>query len=51
MRLSDMAHLKVFFIDAMAGIGEVADYRNIASKIIDVDGVSVKIATPEALFG
>lgn len=39
-----------FFIDVMAGIAEVADYDNIASTIIDVDGLEIKIATPEALF-
>ena len=39
-----------FYIDVMSGIGEVADYENIASTTINLDGLIVKIATPEALF-
>ena len=39
-----------FFIDIMARIGEIADYDNIESEVVDYNGTSVVIATPEALF-
>ncbi len=39
-----------FYIDVMAGIGEVADYSSIRFEKRDFNGNLVKIATPEALY-
>ncbi len=39
-----------FYIDVMAGIGEVADYNSIRFEKRDFNGNLVKIATPEALY-
>ncbi|KAA3617037.1 MAG: hypothetical protein D8M58_04430 [Calditrichaeota bacterium] len=39
-----------FYIDVMAGIGEVADYDSINFETKVFKGSFVKIATPEALF-
>ena len=39
-----------FYIDIITRLGEVADYGNVASENINVEGVRIKIATAEALY-
>ncbi|MGA1823599.1 MAG: nucleotidyl transferase AbiEii/AbiGii toxin family protein [bacterium] len=40
-----------FYIDVMGRLGEVATYDDIEFQEVEVDRVSVKIATPSALYG
>jgi hypothetical protein len=39
-----------FYIDIMARLGEVATYDNIEYETMTVDGISIRIATPETLY-
>lgn len=58
IELSDLKNYSVlrygapdgFYIDLIARLGEVADYGNVASEKINVEGVRIKVATAEALY-
>lgn len=39
-----------FYIDLITHLGEAADYGNVASEKINVEGVRIKVATAEALY-
>jgi hypothetical protein len=39
-----------YFIDLMSGIGEVFRYDDLEAEIHDVEGVSVRVATPLTLY-
>lgn len=39
-----------FYIDIMARLGEAATYDDLEYEILEMEGVSIKIATPETLF-
>lgn len=39
-----------FYIDIMAHIGEVIDYKDLEYEIIDYQGIKIKIGTPETLY-
>lgn len=39
-----------FHIDIISKIGEIASYKSIDSRIIEIDGIPVRVATEEALF-
>jgi len=40
-----------FYIDLIASLGKVANYGNVASEEINIEGVKIKVATAEALYG
>jgi len=58
IELSDLKNYSVlrygapdgFYIDLITRLGEVADYGNVASEKINVEGVRIKVATAEALY-
>ena len=39
-----------FYIDIMAGIGEVENFDTIESEVIQIEGIDITVATPEALY-
>ena len=39
-----------FYIDIMTRIGEIADFENIAFEEKEIEGLVIKLATPEALY-
>jgi hypothetical protein len=39
-----------FYIDILAKVGEIANYDTIEYERIEIEGVMVKVATPESLY-
>jgi len=39
-----------FYIDIMTRIGDIADFENIAFEEKEIEGLVIKLATPEALY-
>ena len=38
------------YLDVLTRLGEVATFDNVASEIKDIEGISVRVATPAALY-
>jgi hypothetical protein len=38
------------YLDVLTRLGEVASFDNVASEIKDIEGISVRVATPAALY-
>ena len=40
----------VLVVDILSRLGDVATYHDIAYKVIDIQGIKIKVATPETLY-